>query len=109
METPLIEEVDTFLSVPEFKQLSEFMDDKELDETMNYVIKLMMKPDVPFSTVAPLIVRLQAYSTKFKIQAKQHMLFNKTDDGSKKKNVYLTVSDALDRLVDSLKYLSRKS
>lgn len=106
MSEPVIKTLD---DVSEFNELSEFMNDSDLDAVLNDVLKLMVKPDVPFNIVAPMIVRLSAISMKFKIQAKHHMLFNKTDEGSKRKNVYLTASDSIDRLVDSLKYLSRKS
>jgi hypothetical protein len=81
--------------------------DPDLSQALDMVIKLISKPDVPVKTVAPLIVQLQAMAVKFKMQAKYYMLINKEGEAAKKKNIYLSMAEALKDLVDSLKYLVR--
>lgn len=93
--------------VTELNELSEFMKDKDLDDALELVIKLIMKPDVPSTKAPDLIVRLQALSTKFAVLARYYTTFEKGVDASKKKNVYYTVSDAINKLVDSLKYSAK--
>ena len=83
------------------------MKDKDLDDALELVIKLIMKPDVPSTKAPDLIVRLQALSTKFAVLARYYTTFEKGVDASKKKNVYYTVSDAINKLVDSLKYSAK--
>lgn len=93
--------------VTELNDISEYMNDKDLDEALSLVIKLIAKPDVPSTKAPDLIVQLQALSTKFAILARYYTSFEKGVDASKKKNVYYTVNAAIDKLVDSLKYSAK--
>lgn len=95
-------------SVYELNQMCIELGDDDLTDALDTVIKLIAKPDVPTKAVAPLIVKLQAQAVKFKMQAKWYMLYNKEGDSAKKKNTYLSMSEALKDLVDSLKYLARQ-
>ena len=94
-------------NITEFNDISEFMNDSDLDTALELIIKLIMKPDVPSTKAPALIVQLQAISAKFAIQARYYTTFEKSGDSSKRKNTYYTVSDALDKLVDSIKYTAR--
>lgn len=91
--------------VTELNDISEFMQDESLDEMLGIVLKLILKPDVPAKVAAPLIVQLQAMSLKYRMQAKHYMLFEKSAEGNKKKNIYMTASEGLKEVVDALKYL----
>jgi hypothetical protein len=91
----------------ELNETSLELQDPDLSQALDIVIKLISKPDVPPKTVAPLIVQLQAMAVKFKMQAKYYMLINKEGEAAKKKNVYLSMAEALKDLVDALKYLVR--
>jgi len=93
--------------VSEFNDLSKYMQDKDLDEALSLVIKLIVKPDVPASKAPELIVRLQAMSAKFAMQKRYYMTFEKGTEASIKKNTYASASDAIDKIVDSLKYIAR--
>lgn len=93
--------------VTEFNDMKEFMNDAELDEALELIIKLVMKPDVPAGKAPELIVRLQALSAKFAVLARYYTTFEKGGDSAKKKNVYYTVTEAIDKLVDALKYVAR--
>ena len=90
--------------VSEFEQVSDMMDDPEVDQALAIVVKLLAKPDIPQAKVALLIVQLQAISTKMGINSKLYMT---TKSDPKKKGMYFTLAERLDRLVDSLKYLAK--
>lgn len=104
MENTVLEQIST---VTEFNDLSEYMQDKDLDEAMALMIKLIAKPDVPSTTAPGLIVKLQAISAKLSIQARYYTTFEKGGENSKKKNTYYTAAEAIDKLVDALKYAAR--
>lgn len=94
-------------SVYELNQMCIEMGDDDLTDALDTVIKLISKPDVPAKAVTPVIVKLQAQAVKFRMQGKYYMLLNREGDAAKKKNIYLSMADALKDLVDSLKYLAK--
>jgi hypothetical protein len=100
----VIEQIST---ITEFNDMSEFMNDKDLDTALDLIIKLITKPDVPSAKAPSLIVQLQAISSKFAMQARFYTTFEKGGDASKKKNTYYTAADTIDKLVDALKYSAR--
>lgn len=104
MESNILE---TISEISEFNDLSKYMNDKDLDEALALVIKLIVKPDVPASKAPELIVRLQAMSAKFAMQKRYYMTFEKGTEASIKKNTYASMADAVDKVVDSLKYIAR--
>lgn len=96
--------------ITEFNDLSDFMNDEELDQALAHVIKLIAKPDVPSNVAPRLIVQLQAFSAKFAILATVYTTIQKDKAGTPnnmKKNIYYTLNTAVDRLVDALKYAAR--
>jgi hypothetical protein len=104
MENNIFEQIS---EITEFNELSKYMNDPDLDEALSLVIKLIIKPDVPSAKAPELIVRLQALSAKFTMQKRYYMTFEKGTDASIKKNTYASISDAIDKVVDSLKYIAR--
>jgi hypothetical protein len=96
--------------ITELNDLSEYMSDKELDTALHLVLKLVMSPNVPSSKAPALIVQLQALAAKFAILATTYATILKDKAGTvnnNKKNVYYTMSSALDRVVDALKYSAK--
>lgn len=96
--------------VTEFNDLSEFMKDEQLDMALARVVKLMMKAEVPASVAPRLIVELQALSTKFALLAAYYSTVAKGPSGSvnaNKKNIYYSTKEAINALVDALKYSAR--
>jgi hypothetical protein len=86
------------------------MKDPELDEAMAIIVKIMMKPDIPSVQAVALIGKLQAMSAKFAILATYYTTIAKGPSGSvnnTKKNVYYTMKESIDKIVDALKYLAR--
>lgn len=94
-------------TVYELNQTSIEMNDPDLTDALDTVIKLIAKPDMPPQVASKLVVKLQAQAVKFKMQAKYYMLINKEGEAAKKKNIYLSMAEALKDLVDSLKYLAK--
>ena len=99
--------VELISEITVLNDMTEFMNDKVLDEALAMVIKLIAKPDIPASTAHTLIVKLQAISAKLSMQARYYTTFLKGGENSKKKNTYYTAAEAIDKLVDALKYSAR--
>ena len=96
--------------VTEFNDLSEFMQDEDLDRAMAYIVMILAKPDVNAARIPKLIVELQAMSAKFGMLGQFYQTYRKGASGSPnyiKKNVYYSARDNIDRLVDALKYMVR--
>lgn len=103
METkPTLEYVS---EVTELYEMCEFLQDPVVDKSMDLIVKLYVKEgSVPPATVPNLIVKLQAYAAHCALKAKYYMVFEKD---MKKKNVYFTLEDALDKIVQALKYTAK--
>jgi len=102
--------IDLINQVAEFNDINEFMKDDEVDEALALIVKIYTKPDIPSTQAVILIAKLQAMSAKFGILATYYSTIAKGPTGSinnKKKNVYYTLKDSIDKLVDSLKYVAR--
>ena len=97
--------IDLVNEVSEFTEISEIMDDKELTDALSIIVKLMMNPDVPPQKAVGLIVQLEAYAAKFKMLASYYTNVKKDDRA--KKNLYYSANEAVQRLVDSLKYSAK--
>lgn len=104
IDKPVIEVIN---ELTEFNDMKEFMNDKDLDYALDLMIKLIAKPDVPSSKAPDLIVKMQALSAKFSMLARFYTTFEKGGENAKKKNVYYTAEEAINKLVDALKYSAR--
>ena len=103
-DKPVIELIS---ELSEFNDIKEFMNDKDLDFALDLIIKLIAKPDVPSSKAPDLVVKMQALSAKFAMMSRFYTTFEKGGENAKKKNVYYTAEEAINRLVDALKYSAR--
>ncbi len=91
--------------VSEFSEISDYMNDEYLTEVLGLIVKLISQPDIPATAAIPLIIRLEAMSAKFAMQASYYTNVNKSDRA--KKNLYYSIVDATRRLVDALKYTTK--
>ena len=91
--------------ISEFTEISDYMNDEYLTEVLGLIVKLISQPDIPATAAIPLIVRLEAMSAKFAMQASYYTNVNKSDRA--KKNLYYSIVDATRRLVDALKYTTK--
>ena len=103
-DKPVIELIS---ELTEFNDIKEFMGDSDLDYALDLIIKLISKPDVPASKAPDLIVKMQALAAKFAMMARFYTTFEKGGENSKKKNVYFTAEEAINKLVDALKYSAK--
>ncbi len=104
----LLEEVS---GLDELNSMSDYLQDETLDECFEKIIRLISRVDtLTPATASRLVVQLAAMSLKFKMVGKYYMVYDKeSDPGGKKKNTYLSLSEGLDKLVDSLKYLAKSN
>jgi hypothetical protein len=102
--------LDLISKVTEFNDLHDYMKDDQLDRALAMIVKLVMNPDVPPAKAPMLIIELQAISTKLAILASYYSTIAKDKTGTinnNKKNIYYSGKEAIDRLVDALKYSAR--
>jgi hypothetical protein len=102
--------IDLINEISEFTEIHDFLSDSEVDEALALVVKIFSKPDIPSTQAVVLIAKLQALSAKFGILATYYSTLAKGPSGSAnniKKNLYYTLKDSIDKLVDSLKYVAR--
>lgn len=85
-ETP----IELISRITEFNEIHDFMQDDELDKALATVVKLIVRAgDVPPQKIPPLIVELQALSTKFAILASYYANMGKSGVKEvQKKNMY---------------------
>jgi len=105
-ENPL----ETISKLTEFNDLTEFMQDPQLDRALDLAIKCIADPNIAAQKAPRLIVELQAISFKFSLKAVEYATIKKdraNTTNNHKKNIYYSTKEALDRLVDSLKYAAR--
>jgi len=97
--------IDLVNEVAEFAEISELMNDDQLTDALAIIVKLMMSPDIPAQKAVGLIVQLEAYAAKFKMLASYYTNVKKDDRA--RKNLYYSANEAVQRLVDSLKYSAK--
>ena len=96
--------------ITEFNDLHDYMKDEQLDRAMSVIIKLLANPDIPAAKAPTLIIELQAISAKFGMLSSYYSTIAKDKAGTinnNKKNVYYSVKESVDKLVDALKYVVR--
>ena len=84
-------------------KIAEYMDDKELQDALEFVAKVILKPDIPIEVVSRELVKLQAIGAKCAMKATYMANVDKSD--RPRKNLYYTASAEIDKIVSSLKYL----
>ena len=93
-------------------QMHDFLKDDDLDVALGLIVKLIANSDVAPQKAPPLIVKVQALSAKYQLMAAMYTTVLKGKAGSEeylKKSLYYSLSDTLDKLAQSLKYLARQT
>lgn len=93
----------TIEQINDLYKVSEYMEDDQLTKALEFITKLIFKPDIPLSVASVEIVRMQAIAAKLALQASWLTNVDKSDRA--KKNLYYTAAAELDKVVASLKYL----
>jgi hypothetical protein len=93
----------TLEEINDLYNIAEYMQDEELTKALEFIAKLILKPDIPLSVASMEIVRMQAIAAKLSLQAR--WMTNVDKGNTAKKNLYYTTAAELDKVVASLKYL----
>lgn len=100
--------MDLLEEIQEINAVSKFMEDENIDQVLAQCVKIVAKPDIPPQVASVLIVKMSAMCMLFRVKAKNYMILEKdAPNASQKKNFYMTVSDSLQELINSLKYVTR--
>lgn len=101
--------VELLSTVSSFNELSEFMQDEQLDRALELIVKILYRKGNPDAKMVPqIIAELQALATIFAIKSAYYATISKgRSEETKKKNVYYTAKDHVSRLADALKYLMK--
>lgn len=83
-------------------EISEYMDDKELTEALEFIAKVILKPDVPQQVILIELIKLQAIAAKMAMRAT--WMANVDKSNRAKKNMYFTCAAEIDKVAASLKY-----
>jgi hypothetical protein len=95
----------TLEQVNDLYEIAEFMDDPELTQALEFIAKIIFKPDVPIQVVTVELVRLQAIAAKLSLKAT--WMANVDKSNRAKKNLYYTAAEQIDKVCSSLKYLTK--
>lgn len=93
----------TLEQVSSLYDIAEYMDDPELTTALEFIAKVMMKPDIPPHIATIEIVRLQAIAAKMQMQATWMANVDKSDRS--KKNLYYSAAAEIDKVVAALKFI----
>lgn len=95
----------TLEAVDGLYKIADYMNDDELTKALEFIAKLILKPDIPFNIASVEIVRMQSIAAKLALEASWMTNVDKSDRS--KKNLYYTAAAEIDKVVASLKYLVR--
>jgi hypothetical protein len=95
----------TLEQINDLYEIAEYMNDPELTVALEFIAKVMFKPDVPIQVVTVELVRLQAIAAKMAMKATWMANVDKSDRA--KKNLYYTAAAEIDKVCATLKYLTK--
>lgn len=93
----------TLEQVNDLYEIAEFMEDSELTTALEFIAKLIFKPDIPLDVARVEIVRMQAIAAK--MQMKATFMANVDKSNRAKKNQYFTAAAEIDKVVAALKFI----
>lgn len=93
----------TLEQINDLYEISEYMQDEELTTALEFIAKIILKPDVPVQVAQIEIVRLQAIAAKMQMKATYMANVDKSDRA--KKNMYYTAAAEIDKTVAALKFI----
>ena len=97
--------------IQDFIDLHNKVGDNELQEAIDLALKCIVNPNITPATANKVMLKMQGYAFKFKMQALVYMQIHTGKVGSEeniKKNAYMYASEQCDKLAQTLKYLVRE-
>jgi hypothetical protein len=98
--------------IQDFIDLHEVVEDDELQTAIDLALTCIAKPDPQVATAKKVMLQMQGYAFKFKMQGLVYMQIHKGLAASKeniKKNAYFYASEQCHELAQTLKYLTREN
>lgn len=92
----------TLEQISDLYEISQFMGDEELTTALEFVAKVILKPDIPQQVVMVELVRMQAIAAKMSLKATY--MANVDRSNKAQKNMYYTAAEQLNLLCQTLKY-----
>ena len=92
----------TLEEINDLYEIAEYMDDKELTGALEFIAKVILKPDIPVNIATTELVRLQAIAAKVAMRATWMANVDKSDRS--KKNLYYTAAEQINLFCQTLKY-----
>ena len=92
----------TLEEINDLYEIAEYMEDKELTNALEFIAKVILKPDVPINIATTELVRLQAIAAKLSMKATWMANVDKSDRA--KKNLYYTAAEQINLFCQTLKY-----
>ncbi len=93
----------TLEQINDLYEIAEYMNDPELSTALEFIAKVILKPDIPMHVATVEIVRLQAIAAKLQMRAT--WMANVDKSSREKKNIYYTAAAEIDKVVAALKFL----
>ncbi len=93
----------TLEQINDLYEIAEYMNDPELTTALEFIAKIIFKPDIPPHVATIEIVRLQAIAAKMSMKATWMANVDKSDRS--KKNLYYTAAAEIDKTVAALKFI----
>lgn len=93
----------TLEQINDLYEIAEYMNDPELTTALEFIAKIILKPDIPPHVATIEIVRLQAIAAKMSMRATWMANVDKSDRS--KKNLYYTAAAEIDKTVAALKFI----
>lgn len=106
-ETPL----DYVSGIQDFIDLDEKIGDEDLQTALNLALRCISQPNITPATARKVMIQMQGYSFKFKMQGLVYMQIHQGKAGTTenlKKNAYFYASEQCDKLAQTLKYLAKE-
>lgn len=95
----------TLEQINDLYEISEYMNDPELTVALESIARLITRPDAVMSVATVELVRLQAIAAKMAFKAT--WMTNVDKSSREKKNIYYTAAAEIDKVCQSLKYLTK--
>lgn len=102
--------IETVGGVQELMELCDFVEDERFTNAINLIIKCIAKPDIPPATARRILIEAQGYAGYFKSRALYYANVKGAKGGTdeyRKKSIYMSMSEQLHELAQSLKYLAK--
>jgi hypothetical protein len=112
LQSRILQGIKAASETQDFIDLHAVVEDETLQDAIDLALKCIVKPDVPVATAKKVMLQMQGFAFKFKMQGLVYMQIHKGAAATKeniKKNAYFYASEQCHELAQTLKYLSREN